>query len=354
MYLIIAILIFSFLIFIHEFGHFITAKLFDVKVNEFAIFMGPRILHWGKGETEYSLRCLPIGGFCAMEGEDGSSDDPRSFTAKAPWKRAIILAAGAAMNFLTGFLLLVILYMSATGFRTLEVTDFVEGCPLQGENGLQVGDVITEIDGENLYIFSDFSMITDRAGEGKMDVEVIRNGEKLLIEDLDMTRRDYMIDGQTQHIYGLTFAGIEEKTVGSLLKNAWLTSIDFARMVKMGLMDLLTGRAGMDDMSGPVGIVDTIQETGKTAETTRDGIMNVVYFGAFIAINLSFMNMLPIPALDGGHIFFLIVTWIVESITKKKINPKYEAYIHAAGLVLLLAFMAFVTFNDIVKLFVGG
>lgn len=354
MYLVLAILIFSFLIFIHEFGHFITAKLFDVKVNEFAIFMGPRILHWGRGETEYSLRCLPIGGFCAMEGEDGSSSDPRSFTAKAPWKRAIILAAGAFMNFLTGFLLLCILYVSATGFRTLEVTGFLEGCPLEGEHGLQVGDVITKIDGENLYIFSDFSLITERSGEGTMDVEVRRKGKKVLIEDLDMTRRDYLVDGETQHIYGLTFAGVEENSPGVLLKNAALTSIDFARMVKMGLVDLLTGRAGMEDMSGPVGIVDTIQETGKAAESTRDGIMNVIYFGAFIAINLSFMNMLPIPALDGGHIFFLLVTWAIESITKKKIDPKYEAYIHGAGLVLLLGFMLFVTFHDIVKLVMGG
>lgn len=354
MYLIIAIVIFSFLIFIHEFGHFITAKLFDVKVNEFAVFMGPRLLHWGKGETEYSIRCLPIGGYCAMEGEDGSSDDPRAFTAKSPWKRIIILAAGAFMNFLAGFLLLCILYISATGFRTLEVTGFVEGCPLQSETGLQVGDVITEIDGEKLYIFSDFSMITDRAGEGPTDVEVIRNGEKLLLEDLDMTKRDYTVDGQTQHIYGLTFGGIEENSFGTLMKNAWYTAIDFARMVKMGLLDLITGRAGMKDMSGPVGIVDTIQETGKSSATARDGIMNVIYFGAFIAINLSFMNMLPIPALDGGHIFFLIVTWIIEKIIGRKINPKYEAYIHAAGLVLLLAFMALVTCNDIVKLIVGG
>lgn len=351
MYLVIAILIFSFLIFIHELGHFLTAKLFDVKVNEFSIFMGPRLLHWGKGETEYSLRLFPIGGYCAMEGEDGSSDDPRSFTAKAPWKRCIILAAGAFMNFLAGFIILVILYASATGFRTLEVTGFAEGCPLE-QQGLQVGDVITEIDGDNLYIFSDFSMITERAGEGEMDVKVRRNGETVTLR-LDMTKRDYVIDGKTEHIYGLTFQGVEEKTPMSLLKNAGLTSIDFARMVKMGLFDLLTGRAGMKDMSGPVGIVDTIQETGKSAPTTADGIMNVVYFGAFIAINLAFMNMLPLPALDGGHIFLLLVTWVMESITKKKINPKYEAYIHAAGMVLLLGLMVLITFNDIVKLVTG-
>lgn len=354
MYLIIAILIFSFLIFIHEFGHFITAKLFGVKVNEFSIFMGPRLLHWGKGETEYSLRLLPIGGFCAMEGEDGSSEDPRAFTAKAPWKRAIILAAGAFMNFLAGLVLLIVLYASVTGFRTLEITGFVEGCQLEGESAFQVGDVIKSIDGDRLYIFSDFSMITDRVGEGPMDVEVLRGGKKLMLENVDMTRRDYLVDGETAHIYGFIMGGVEENSPGALLKNAWYTAIDFARMVKMGLVDLISGRAGMKDMSGPVGIVDTIQETGQSAASTSEGIMNVIYFGAFIAINLSFMNMLPIPALDGGHIFFLIVTWAIEGITKKKINPKYEAYIHGAGLVLLLGFMLLVTFNDIVKLIVGG
>lgn len=125
-------------------------------------------------------------------------------------------------------------------------------------------------------------------------------------------------------------------------------------MVKMGLMDLITGAVGVKDLSGPVGIVDAVQETGNSAEKTVDGILNVLYFGAFIAVNLAVMNMLPIPALDGGHIFFLLVTWAIESITKKKINPKYEAYIHAAGLVLLMALMVFVTFNDIVKLVTGG
>ncbi|MDD6024084.1 MAG: site-2 protease family protein [Oscillospiraceae bacterium] len=354
MYLIIAILMFSFLIFIHEFGHFFTAKLFGVKVNEFSIFMGPRLLHWGRGETTYSLRLLPIGGFCAMEGEDGSSDDPRAFTQKAPWKRAIILAAGAGMNFLTGFLVLVLLYVSAAGFRTLEVTEIAEGCKAAGENGIQVGDVITEIDGENLYIFSDFQLITDRVGQGLMDVEVLRDGKKVTLRDVDMSKSLFEDNGQQVERYGLTFGAVAENSFGTCLRNAWLTSIDFARMVKMGLLDLITGAVGMKDMSGPVGIVDAIQETGHSAESTSAGVMNVIYFGAFIAINLAFMNMLPIPALDGGHIFFLIVTWIVEGITKKKIDPKYEAYIHAAGLVLLLGLMLLVTLNDIVRILAGG
>ena len=353
MFIIIAILIFSFLIFIHEFGHFLAAKLFDVKVNEFSIFMGPRLLHWGKGETEYSIRLLPIGGYCAMEGEDGDSDDPRSFTAKAPWKRIIILAAGAFMNFLTGIVILLVIYATATGFRTLEITGFLDGCPLEGENALQAGDVVEEINGDNLYIFSDFSMLTERAGEGTMDVTVRRDGRSVVLHDLNMVKQDYTVDGQTLHIFGITFAGTEEKTAGTLLKNTWLTAIDFGRMVKMGLLDLITGRAGLKDMAGPVGIVDAVQETGKSADNTMDGVLNVLYFGAFIAVNLSFMNMLPIPALDGGHIFLLLVTWILELISGKKIDPKYEAYVHAAGLVVLLGFMLLITFNDIVRLVTG-
>lgn len=353
MYIIIAILIFSFLIFIHEFGHFITAKLFGVRVNEFSIFMGPQLLQWGKGETKYTIRLLPIGGYCAMEGEDGSSDDPRAFTAIAPWKRAIVLAAGAFMNFLTGVVLILLLYASATGFRTLEVTGFLEGCPLQGDNGLQVGDVITEIGGDRLYIFSDFSMLTERMQEGETEVVVRRNGEKVRL-NLDMTRQDYETEQGTAHIFGLVFSGVQKNSPGASIKNAFYCSIDFARMVKMGLVDLLTGKVGVREMSGPVGIVDTIQDTGRNSETTRDGLLNVLYFGAFIAINLALMNMLPIPALDGGHVFFLIITWIIETVTRKKVNPKYEAYIHGAGLVLLLGLMAFVTLNDIVKIVTGG
>ena len=353
MFIVIAILMFSFLIFIHEFGHFITAKLFDVKVNEFSIFMGPRLLHWGKGETEYSLRLLPIGGYCAMEGEDGDSDDPRSFAVKAPWKRIIILAAGATMNFLTGLVILIVLYATATGFRTLEITGFLEGCPLEGENGLQVGDVLEEINGDNLYIFSDFSLLTERAGEGTMDITVRRDGARVVIHDLEMVKREYEVDGETMYLYGLTLGGVAEKTPLSVLKNAWWTAIDFGRMVKMGLLDLITGRAGFKDMSGPVGIVDAVQETGSSAETTADGVLNVLYFCAFIAVNLAFMNLLPIPALDGGHIFLLLVTWVIESVSKKKVDPKYEAYIHAAGMVVLLGFMLLVTFNDIAKLIRG-
>ena len=353
MYLFIAILMFSFLIFIHEFGHFITAKLFDVRVNEFSIFMGPRLLHWGKGETEYSLRLFPVGGYCAMEGEDGDSDDPRAFTKKPGWQRVIILAAGAFMNFVTGIVILLCLFATVSGFRTLEITGFVDGCPLESEDGFMVGDVLKEIDGDPLYIFADFSMLTERSGEGEHEVTVLRNGEKVRLT-LDLTKRDYVIDGETEHIYGLLLGGSEEMTPWVGIRTAALTAVDFVRMVRLGLVDLISGAAGLDDMSGPVGIVNTIQETGKSSATVGDGIQNVIYFCAFIAINLAVMNMLPLPALDGGHIFLLIVTGIIEKITRKKVNPKYEAWIHGAGLALLLLLMAVVTFNDIAKLIIGG
>ena len=199
-----------------------------------------------------------------MEGEDGSSDDPRSFTSKAPWKRCIILAAGAFMNFLTGFVILMLLYATATGFRTLEITGFVEGCRwrenCKWEMSLRKSMEIT-------FTFSRiFKCLRSGLEKEAWTLTVRRNGERVVLQDVDMTKRDYVVDGQVQHVYGLVLGGVEEKTIGSLLKNAWNTSIDFARMVKMGLLDLISGRAGMKDMSGPVaGIVDTIQETGQSA-----------------------------------------------------------------------------------------
>jgi len=149
---------------------------------------------------------------------------------------------------------------------------------------------------------------------------------------------------------GLSFTA-KKNSVGATLKNAWYTALDFARMVWMGLGDLITGLVGVDDMSGPVGIVSVMAQTGEASATVTDAIMNIAYFGAFLAINLAVMNMLPIPALDGGRAFFLLLTFAIEKITRRKLDPKYEGYIHAAGMILLLGFIAFITFKDIFKLF---
>ena len=349
MYIIAAILIFGVLIAVHELGHSLAAKACGVRVNEFSIGMGPAIFHTTKGETEYSLRLLPIGGFCAMEGEDEESDNPRAFTSKVWWKRLIILAAGSFMNFLTGLVVLAIIYSCVAGFSTAKISGFFDGCPLESSQGLQVGDELYKIDGRRVYIYSDVGTLLSRNKTGKFDLVIKRDGELVRLDDFEMKQQLYEVDGEQQYKYGLYFS-YDEKTVGTVLKNTWYTALDFARLVWMGLGDLVSGLVSVNDMSGPVGVVSAIAQTGQSAATTADGILNVLYLGAFIAINLAVMNMLPLPALDGGRAFLLLVNTVFTAITKKKIPSKFEGYIHAAGMILLLAFMAFITFKDIWKL----
>ena len=171
----------------------------------------------------------------------------------------------------------------------------------------------------------------------------------MTLQDFTLQQLSYTVNGETEYRYGFYFAS-EAKTPGSVLKNTWYTALDFSRMVWMGLADLISGAFSIREMSGPVGIVSVIAQTGESSASVADGLMNVFYLGAFIAVNLAIMNMLPIPALDGGRVFLLLVTWVIERITKKRLDPKYEGYIHAAGMVLLLALMAYVMFNDIVRI----
>ena len=349
MYILIAILVFGILIFVHELGHFLSAKALGVQVNEFSVCMGPAIWKKQKGETLYALRCIPIGGYCAMEGEDEESENPRAFTSQPWWKRLIILLAGSFMNFVAGFLVVVILYSGAQGFSTPRISGFFAGCPLQSESGLQEGDELYKIDGRRVFTYSDVGMLLGRNDTGVYDLVVRRDGKLVELHDFAMQPQLYTVDGEQQYKYGLYFAA-EEKTVGTVLKNSWNTSLDFARLVWMGLEDLVSGLVSVDEMSGPVGIVSVISETGKASETVSAGLANVAYLAAFIAVNLAVMNLLPLPALDGGRIFLLLVNTVVYAVTKKKIPPKFEGYIHAAGMVILLAFMAFVTFKDIWKL----
>lgn len=351
-YILISILLFGLLILVHEFGHFITAKLSGVRVNEFSMFMGPAIFQRTKGETTYSIRCLPIGGYCAMEGEDGDSEDPRAFGRAKLWKRLVILAAGSLMNFLVGFLIIV-LYVSLTSnattpIPTVEISGFAEGCPLYSETGLQPGDRFYSIDGERVYINGDILMLLERGEDTYYDVVVLRDGVKVTLKQLEMVKQDY--DGQVR--YGFS-CNVTEKSFGSVLGYSWNYCRDFVRLVRMGLGDLFTGRTSVKEMSGPVGIVEVVTQSATRAETTGRGFLNVLYFFGFIAINLAVMNLLPIPALDGGRIVCLLLTAVVEKITRRKLNPKYEAYLHGAGMVLLLALMALITFKDIFHLFGG-
>ena len=346
LYILFAILIFGILIAIHEFGHFITAKACGVRVEEFSVGMGPALWKKQKGETLYALRAVPIGGYCAMAGEDESSEDPRAFTNQPVWKRAIILAAGAFMNFLLGLLIILCLYASATAFRAPVLTDFMEGCPYERADGLQQGDRFYKINGHRIYQYYDVADFLSQ-GDGVYDLVMIRDGKKIKLMDFEMVPLEY--EGQSSKMYGFYF-GYEEATLGVKLRYSWGTAMEFGRMVWMGLRQLVTGQVGVKDMSGPVGIVDLMAETGEQAASTADAVYNILYLGAFIAVNLAIMNLLPIPALDGGRIFLLLITWLIESISRKKLDPKYEGYIHAGGMALLLLLMAVVMFNDIVRI----
>ena len=348
MYIIIAILAFGVLIAVHELGHFAAAKACGVKVNEFSIGMGPAIFKKQGKETLYALRCLPIGGYCAMEGEDEDSGDERAFTRQKAWKRAIILVAGAAMNFIMGFIIVAILYSGAQGFVNNRVVETVDGFKY-AENGIEPGDTIYSIDGHRVYYSSDFSTYMSRS-DGTVDMVVIRDGEKVLLKDYALSPENYIEeDGSESYRYGITF-GVNDGTFFEKLRYSAYTSYNFVRMVWMGLSDLVTGAAGLRDMAGVVGIVSTINDVGQQSASTGIAIQNIAYLVAFIAVNLAVMNLLPIPALDGGRVFFLIITAIIEKISKKKIDPKYEGYVHAAGMVALLGLMAVLVVNDIVRI----
>ncbi len=348
-YIFLAILIFGVLIAVHEFGHFIAAKACGVKVNEFAVGMGPAILKKQKGETLYALRAIPIGGYCAMEGEDDTSEDERAFTNQPAWKRIIILVAGSFNNYLLGLLVIFCLYLGATAFLSPTIASFMEGCPYQGENALQVGDRFLKIDGHRVFQYYDVGDFLER-GDGVFDLVLERDGKQVELKDFPMTPRQY--EGESREYYGFRF-GYEEATFGAKLRNTWNTAREFGRMVWMGLSQLLHGEVGLRDLSGPVGIVDLMAETGESAESKSDAIFDILYLGAFIAINLAIMNMLPIPALDGGRVFLLLVTLILQAVLGRKPDPKYEGAIHAAGMVLLLALMAVIMLSDIVKIVQG-
>ena len=352
MTIIFAILIFSFLIFIHELGHFVAAKLSGVQVNEFAMFMGPAIWKKQKGETLYSLRCIPIGGYCAMEGEDADTDNPRSFQKAAWWKRLIILVAGSFMNLVAGVLIMLIIYLPTQYIVTPTIESFETYSTVSGEQGLQVGDEIWEVDGERIYVQSDFSMLmTFNTGEVH-DLVVIRDGKKVILDDFVMEKHEVNDEeGNTYMLYGMNFTLNKSPSLGEKLAYGWANAVDSVRNVRLSLQMLINGKAGFKDVGGPVMIVDQMSQVAQASENWVHATLNMLYFAGFIAINLAVMNMLPIPALDGGRVFFLLVTTAFEAIFKKKIDPKYEGYIHAVGMVLLLGLMAVILFKDVFMIF---
>lgn len=348
MYIIIAILAFGILIAIHEGGHFTAAKLLGVRVNEFSIGMGPALIKKQKGETLYSLRLLPIGGFCAMEGEDEDSPDPRAFTSVTRWKRCIILCAGAFMNFVFGLLIVICIFWQSSYFVVPVVEGVADGFLYGGETGIMPGDEIYKINGHRIYYSGDFSTFMNLAGN-TVDIVIIRDGEKITLHNYGLAPSYYVDDGVENYRYGVNFTTVEANG-WEKLKYGCYEAGNFVRLVFVSLEQLFTGRAGLRDMSGVVGIVDTINDVGEQSATFAIAMENIAYLVAFIAVNLAVMNMLPIPALDGGRVFALLITWIIEHFIGRKLDPKYEGYVHAAGLVLLLGLMAVVLVNDVIRI----
>ncbi len=329
-----AVLIFLILVLVHEFGHFITAKLCGVTVHEFAIGMGPVIFKKQGRETLYSLRCIPIGGYCAMEGEDEESDSPGAFSNKKRWQRILILVSGAFMNLLLGFVLMCIIMFSSNAnyVQVTEIDTVIENYPAY-EAGLRAGDKIIKIDGKKIETYMELKFELSRYKGGAIDVEYIRNGEKNTVTVTPKKEDDgmYYIGFQPK-MEQLNFAG--------RLYHSWHYTLFYGKAILVSLFDLITGNVGMEAMSGPVGIVNEISKSAK------QGIDSLLSLGALITINLGLFNLLPLPALDGGRVFFVLA----ECIIRRKIPADKEGMVHFIGFILLLLLMAFATWNDIVKL----
>ena len=348
-----AVLLFSILIFVHELGHFMTAKLFGVQVNEFSMFMGPAIAKWKKGETQYSIRCIPIGGYCAMEGEDEDTDNPRSFQKAAWWKRLIILAAGSLMNFLIGVVIVAAVLFAQPRYTTTEIVHVEAWSTLAQENGLKAGDTILEFNGEKIAIYEDFTLATMLLPDGEYELKVLRDDNEVILPNVSMIRQP-VDDGKggTVMLYGISFGVADtmpETVPGRILPTAW----NYVDSVIVSLKMLIGGQAKVQDMTGPAGLIHVMAESAEAANTVGNALITLFGLGGFIAINLAVMNLLPIPALDGGRIAGLLLITIIERITRKKLDPKYEGYVHGIGMILLLLLMAVITFKDIFMIFKG-
>ena len=342
--IILAILAFGMLVIVHEFGHFITAKRGGVQVNEFWIGMGPTLLKKEHNGTLYCLKLLPFGGACVMEGEDEESESEHAFGKASLPRRMLIVAAGALMNFLVGFLIVlaVIQPNGPNGGYIVSTIDSVNpASTAAAAGGLQAGDEILEVDGYNILMRSDFEIALARGADTTYEVVVRRDGEKITLPAVTL---EPTIEGEGgRKMIGLTFAE-QPDSIGMHISMAVRTSVNYARMVWASLGMLVTGQVGVDQLSGPVGVAEVM------ATTASYSISAFLQLVAFISINLGVMNLLPLPALDGGRLVFLIL----EGIRRKPVPAKYEGYIHAAGLMLLLALMVYVTGQDILRIVAGG
>ena len=376
-----AVFVFSAVIAIHEFGHFAVAKLCGVQVNEFSIGMGPVLLKKMHHGTQYSLRALPVGGFVALEGEESPESQQaereersdleerplsqRSGTDSTPnggalngeefsqptgkslneapvWQRALIMAAGACMNFLLGFVVMAILLAAQNEPITSRVIYAVEDGALCGQTGLEAGDKVLAVNGRRCFVANDMLYELMRTEDYSASFTVLRDGKKVELPRVQFdTWQDE--DGETHMSLGFTVYGIK-KTPINVIKEAWNSVLYYGRIIFTSLMDLLRGRESINDLSGPVGIVTAI---GQAASYGWQDLLELL---VLITVNLGIFNLLPFPALDGGKVVFLLI----EGVTGHAVPEKIQSGLTLAAFALLFALMIFATYNDIVRLVTGA
>lgn len=332
--ILIAVLFFELIIIIHEAGHFAAARLMKIKVNEFSIGMGPKIFQRKKGDTAYTLRLIPFGGYCAMEGEDESSDDKNAFSNKKVIQRIFVVIAGALMNLILGLIIISIMLCSQNLIGTNTVAKFDNDAI--SSSALQTGDKIKSIDGMRVYTATDVSTGLSRSTDDHVTMVVERQGKDI---EIDVPFKTQKYEGHQYLAMDFYILGVE-KTVGNVILNTFKEWVSYARMVFLSVHDIIAGRYGFSDLAGPVGAVSIVSDAVRVSLPSMFRIM------ALLTINVGLFNLFPIPALDGWRLFMLIF----EGVTRKKLPSKWEWAINSIGLVLLLGLMCVITFSDITKL----
>ena len=346
---VLSLLVFEFLIFIHEFGHYITARIFKVTITEFSLGFGPELVSYESKKTgiKYKLAMFPLGGFVAMAGEDEESDDPNAFNKKPAWQRFIITAAGATVNIVAGFLAMIIIV------ACINIGNTTWGAPMEDDLlhnelgyelvddtyrsedfGLKYGDEIIKVNGKRVKIYDELSYQIMRYGNEPIDLTIIRDGVEMTIEDVRFPTTEQQ--GQVFGIIDFKITGFKEKNVFTVFSLSIRKAALVMRMCWESIFDLITGRYTLEAVSGPVGISAAIGDAAKA------GFLSLLNITVLISMNLGFMNLVPFPALDGGR----LVTILIEMITRKKIPAKIEGMINGIGLAILFIFMIIVLFKD--------
>lgn len=340
MYVVLALLLLGVLIIAHEAGHFWAARACGIGVQEFSMGMGPLIAKWkSRKGTQFSVRLLPIGGFCQFYGEDEDEPDPRAFNNQAVWKRAVTVASGPLMNFLVAFLVIV-LFMSVIGINTIvpKIAQVEENAQAAG---LQVGDTIVSVNGAEMTNYQQISQAI-AASEGNDVTLGVKRGK----EELSLTLTPFYDDEAGRYRVGFSFG--QERVRMSVLTSIPFSvqyNVESVKLILSTLKDLVFKGQGVDDVTGPVGTVYVIQEV-----TQQGGLDVYLELIALISVNLGVMNLLPIPGLDGSRLLFLLI----EAVRRKPVKREWEGAIHAAGFILLMGLMVLLTYKDIMRFFVKG